>query len=265
MRRQFFVFLLIFSCFAKASFANISVSPFSVIFDAGTNKRAAEVRVTNTTGNTQTYRISFVNYRQKRDGSLELIETEDPKSPFASPYLSFSPRQPTLKSRETQIIRIARKPMVGIPDGEYVSHLKIQEITTPDAAQPANADKKTLQIDLRALYSVTIPVIIRKGSLESSGSLEKISKLPSKADLPERLSVIVGREGSRSFLGNIVVMEGRKEVGKLNNVRIYATLKEREVVFPLTEKAESLTGKILTVILNDTETNQPLTEKKFKF
>lgn len=57
--------------------ANISVFPYSIDFDAASSKRVQSVRIINTSSETQTYRVSFVNFIQDENGALK--ETTDKK------------------------------------------------------------------------------------------------------------------------------------------------------------------------------------------
>ena len=98
--------------------ANISVFPYSIDFDAASSKRVQSVRIINTSSETQTYRVSFVNFIQDENGALK--ETTDKNGFYADKYLSWSPRQFTLKPNEVQTINIARKSLAQAPDGELV-------------------------------------------------------------------------------------------------------------------------------------------------
>ncbi len=239
---------------AHPALGNLSVSPFYVEFDASSPRRSDVVRLTNTGAEEKTYRIGLVNFIQNADGSYAEASAPQPDSPFAAPHLDFSPREATLKAGQSQTIRVQRRPMPTAPDGEYVSHLLIQE--QPKAfPKPDDTPQDGITIDLRALYGVTIPVIITKGKPAYAATLKsaRLTRLQDK-DIAE---VSVARLGERSFLGTLIVRRGKEEIGRVNAFRIFPSTPVRTLRIPLSQKPS---GKI-TIILEDERTHEIMAEK----
>lgn len=221
--------LLALFLMTQTTWANISIFPYSVEFEAESNKRVKSVRVINTSDKTQTYRVSMVNFLQDKNGKLTEV-TED-NGTFAIKYMNWSPRQFTLKPNEMQTINVARRSMAQAKDGEFVSHLKISEVSlgTPKPKQNSdNAD--TLSMQIRALFAVTIPVTVTKGNnliaKTEIGSYKLLSN--------NKLQLELKRMGNMSSRVNISVLnEKGKEVGRVNNVKVYLSTPTLNVVIPL--------------------------------
>ncbi len=242
MKKIFFGFLLaaLFSAFEAA--ANFSLTPFYVFFEADSKNRTDVVRMTNTSAETKSYRIELINYKQNADGSYQLITKALPGNPFASPYIGFSPRATTLAPRQSQTIRLQRKPMAAAPNGEYVSHLWIHELPPPGKQQAAGQGNK-LTIDLKALYGVTIPVIIDKGPLTDSAKIVSAKFVSAAKPYAE---VVIARSGSRSFWGDVEIKDGKETIGRVNNFKIFMTTPQRRLKIPLSRKPGSKPQLILT-------------------
>lgn len=255
MKKQFLTCLLIICLYPCLVRANLAVSSFYVLFDANSAKRAEVVRVTNSSNTQKSYRIKLINYKQNADGSYTDIEAPLLGNPFASPYVSFSPHETTLAPGQTQTVRLVRKPMAAAADGEYVSHLLVRELPEKNAIGK-QADTGELTIDIKALYGVTIPIIIDKGDLNSSAVITTVTR-ETDTGKPS-VSVTVKRNGNRSFWGNLIVKNGKKEIGRVNGFKIFMTTPERRVKIPLSEKIVS-GGQ---VILEDARTNETISSKE---
>lgn len=254
MKKLLLTLLLMINLFPGFAKANLAISSFYVWFDANSAKRTETLRVTNTSNIQKVYRIKLVNFKQNADGSYDDISHPLSGNPFAEPYVGYSPHETTLAPGQTQTIRLVRKPMAAAADGEYVSHLLVRELPekTVHAKQDNNGD---LRINIKALYGVTIPVIIDKGNLHSSASIGKVSVI--EKDGKPYASVTVKRKGDRSFWGNLIIKKGQKEVGRVNGFKIFMTTPERHMQIPLSEKIVS-GGK---VILEDARTDETIASR----
>lgn len=241
--------------FAKSSLANITISPFYLEFDADAKKRSDIVRVVNTTAKKQTYRIKLINYKQQEDGSYKEIEGENASGLFADKYLDFSPHETTLEPRQSQTIRVYRRPMPTAKEGEYVSHLLIQE-KDDNFVGDGTVNKGEMKVELKALYGVTIPIIITKGKLDYSAEIKSAQIVEEGGRFFVKTTVT--RSGNRSFYGTINVKEGKKDVGVVKNFRILANSPQRIVYVPL----EVRPSNKLQVNLSDARTDEVVFSKK---
>lgn len=206
------------TAYAFNALANISIFPYRIDFENSSRKRVQTVRVINNSDKEQTYRVTMVNYVQKPDGSLEEVNTDDKF--FARNHLTWSPRQFHLKPREMQTVNIARKSLANLPDGEYVSHLKVQEVLLGDPNRKKNTNDKTISMTLTPLFAITIPVTIEKGdNLVSKTEVVSYKKLGAK-----QVEFVLKRLGNKSSRVNLVIEDANGEViGRLNEVKVYMT------------------------------------------
>ena len=241
MYKKILLFLLFGVTIAGQAVANISVFPYNIDFEAESNKRVQNVRVINTSNETQTYRVSFVNFAQDEDGGL--AETKDGEETFADKYLTWSPRQFTLKPNEVQTINIARKSMAQAPDGEFVSHLRIGEVAigAPNSKNPTVENADTLSMQLKALFAITLPVTIRKGkALMNTTTVESYKKIAENA-----MMVTLKRSGNLSSRVNIAVINDKGEdIGRVNSVKIYLSTDKLNVTIPLNQKMITSNAKL---------------------
>lgn len=247
MRRLLFLSFLLLP---NIGWANISVSPFYLEFDASSADRSGQVRFTNNSNTERTYNIKMVNFAQNSDGSYGPIE-KDSDGKFADYYLEWSPHQVILKPMESQVIRVQRRGMATAPAGEYVSHLMIQE--QPSKVYGEYAEKSdNLVINLEALYGVTIPVMIVNGDLSASAKI-KSADIEEKSGKPVAV-IDVEREGDKSFYGTLVAKESDNEIGRVNKFRIFTTTDTRRIEVPLSKTPKDS----LEIVLLDEKTDEVL-------
>ncbi len=230
--------------------ANISLATFFMEFDADSARRTGQLRFTNTSDKTQTYDIRMVNFSQNSDGEYKEIDTPSAGNPFAEPYLDWSPRRITLAPMQSQVVRVARRPMAAAPDGEYVSHLMIRETAPNEPADTTSRGGDGLKINLRALYGVSIPVMIEKGDPRATAAISSVEIY--NAGGKPLAAVMVRRGGNRSFYGTLVVSEDGREIGRVSKFRIFMTTSARVLKIPLLQRPTA--GALITLI--DENTNE---------
>ncbi|MDR0449418.1 MAG: hypothetical protein LBG89_03090 [Rickettsiales bacterium] len=223
------LFAMLLSIIPLPVFPNISLSPFFLEFDADSKNKSGQVRFTNSTSETRTYNIKLVNFKQNKDGSYTTITAPVDGNPSADYYLEYSPRQVSLPSMKSQVVRVQRRGMAGAAPGEYVSHLLVQEV--PKEKKSENKKPEGISIDLKVVYGISIPVIITKGSLSASARI-KSAKISKKDHVAE---VEIERSGDRSFFGSIIIKDNGSEIGKISDFRIFTTTKSRVLKVPLSK------------------------------
>ena len=235
--------------------ANISVFPYSIDFDANSNKRVQNIRIINTSQETQTYRVSFVNFTQDDNGKLTEVKENSPF--YADKYLSWSPRQFTLKPNEVQTINVARKSLAQAPDGEFVSHLKVSEVLlgAPKIKNKEGSQSDTISMQLRALFAITIPVTITKGdNLYSKTEVLSYKLLPDN-----KLNIVFKRLGNKSSRFNVVIADEKdKNIGRVNGIKIYMSTDTLSVNIPLDKNAQTHNAVLK---LEDAKTKEEILRK----
>lgn len=249
MKKIFLLFGLLLPSFA---FANISVAPFFLEFYTDSNKRTGQVRFTNNSTVEKTYNIKMTNFQQDNNGKYSPADENTENILLAEKYLEWSPHQVTLQPNESQVIRVQRRGMATAPDGEYVSHLLIQEQPSKIDNDYETENDGSLVINLEALYEVSIPVMIVNGDVHAEAKIKE-AKLDKNSAAP-KLSVVVERDGNRSFYGTLVVQQGEEELGRVNKFRIFTTTETRDIDIPLSE----VPSGSISVVLMDGKTNEIL-------
>ena len=235
-----FSLILLLLSFAHNSFAasQLMVTPTRVVFDG--KSRTAQVTVINAGDTAGTYRISVVNKRMTIDGQFEEVKTARPGELFADKMIRFSPRQVVLAPGKSQVVRLSLRKPSGLDAGEYRSHLLFNAIPQNAGADiKAITEKEKISIQLTAIVSIAIPVIVRHGQTDASVSFASIKYQP--ADKPEsspQLLMEMLRSGNQSVYGDLlsefVADNGASSiVAQVNGVAVYTPNKSRKISVPL--------------------------------
>ena len=219
------------SAAAEAGVGDLLVAPTRIVLDGG---RGTEVILNNIGDEPATYRISVEFRRMKEDGSLEDVEIPSAGDKAAEDMIIYAPRKVTLPPREPQAIRIAARPPKGLPDGEYRVHMLFRAIppATPVAAK-TDTPAKGLNFALIPVYGVTIPVIVRLGSLTATAGIANV-QLEQK-DGKRSVALDLSRSGTRSTFGEVRVLKaGHKDpVAVQKAVAVYKEVGTRRVSIPV--------------------------------
>ncbi len=210
---------------------SISMLPTRVVFDNA--NRTDEVVLFNRSNLTTKYRISFTNRSFKPDGSATEPKEPENGQMFAEQMLRLSVREVTLRPNESRIIRIFMRRLDNMPDGEYRSHLYVSNV--PEAANRnaplVKAEGKDLSINLYPVYGMTIPVLVRQGTLMSDFTIpeHRIEETPNGLGT---LTLKLKNSGTRSIFGDIQVIRPGKG-GKTETVMLFKSV---SVYWPTNER-----------------------------
>ena len=235
--------------------ADLNISPKRVVF--GGSDRSATVYVFNQGDQPATYSIEMIDRAMLTDGK---IVTTDPKSPSASsalPLLEYTPHLITLAPKTSQSVRIRmRRPSTP---GEYRSHLTVtaqppEDVGFTATAAAANDDPSALAVRVVALFSISIPVIVREGAIDASATIEHATVVPGRVSgSVQTIALDLVRRGTGSVYGNIeaYVGKGRAEqrVGFIRGVAVYPDIERRPFSLPLTKAIAS--GERIRLVYRD--------------
>ena len=235
-----------------AASGDLLVAPTRIILDGA---RGAEIVLNNVGDAPATYRVSLELKRMMADGSLEEVAEElaTPAERAMIDMLVYSPRRVTLPPNQPQTIRIGVRAPAGLPDGEYRAHMLFRAV--PDAIAVAAAPTEVasgVAIALTPIYGVTIPIIVRQGSLSASAAIAN-PRLESDGD-EHRLMFDLTRAGNRSVYGEVIV--SRQGVAQpilvARGIAIYPERDARVVTLPLSaEQAAALRGPVTVRYIED--------------
>jgi len=198
--------------------------------------RGTEVVLNNIGTETATYRISLELRRMTEDGDLVDVDQANANETekVALDMIAYAPRKVTLQPNQPQQIRVGVRPPANLPDGEYRVHMLFRAI--PDAkpvtaqAGPVNG----IEIDLRPIYGVTIPVIVRAGQLSAQASISDARLVT--IDGRQGISFELTRTGTRSVYGDVrLVRKGANPLLLSRGVAVYPEITHRTVALPAPE------------------------------
>jgi hypothetical protein len=220
------------------------VSPTYVLLDSRTRSQA--LLLSNRGTAPETYRITIVNRLQKADG--QLVDTDKPADGegFASTIVRYAPREVVLPPDKPQTVRLLLQMPASLPDGEYRSHILFQQVPTAKATDEPGAEVAPgITVTIRAVFGITIPLIVRKGPLAANASLSDLH-LVHLADEQSGLTFHLNRSGTRSLRGDLLAEVDGSLAGQLKNVNVFLSTPYRELVIPLAWKGD-LKGHHLSV------------------
>ena len=236
--------LAILTLLATHAFAGeLMVHPTRVVFDGTT--RTAQIDVINSGTETMTYRISLIRRRMTETGEFVPVESAAPDERFADEMIRYSPRQAVIPPGGTQAVRLQFRKPAGLEEGEYRSHLLFQALPPADRARTASASPSgnDLQIELTAVYSVSIPLIVRHGATAAEVAIRDV------AVRDRAVTFLLDRKGTRSVYGDLLVSlrdaRGRERVlTRANGIAVYTPNASRRVRIPLPADVASLAGEL---------------------
>jgi len=210
--------------FINSAYANLMIAPQRIVLEE--RERSASVNLINTASTRTTYRLHWVQKKQKPNGQYIDLPSNSNEIPNASSMLRFSPRQVTLEPGEKQTIRIAVRRHKNMTHGEYRSHLLFQALPNQDTEASSG---KGAKIKINLLLGFAIPVIVRQGKLNGTAKVAnvEIKKTVQKGKAFYGALITLKRGGSHTAYGSLKVMwkprltSAYKQVAILNNVALY--------------------------------------------
>ncbi len=252
-----------FGCFAAAlvglsalspapAAGEVLIAPTRVVLERG--ERSAELVVVNKGDEEAAFRISVENRRMLEDGSMEAAAEALAGELFADELVRYAPRRVILPPGGRQTIRVSALLKSDLEPGEYRSHLRLMAVPTSAGRtldRAAGETSENLSIQLIAIRSLTIPVILRVGDLDAEVSLDGVDVVEVEGDRDESLLVArLTRSGDRSTYGDIqVFVEGQSQpVYYARGVAVYTPNTTRDVILPIpNELRAQIQGKPLRV------------------
>ena len=249
-----FVGIAALSSSAAHAAGDLLVAPTRIVLDG---KRGTQVILNNVGAEEATYRISLEIKRMNADGRLDDIDpaAANDTEKAALSLVRYAPRRVTLPPNQPQSIRIGLNPSDNLPDGEYRVHMLFRAIPKT-APVVEDAAPTSVNIQLTPLYGVTIPVIVRKGSLSATAALAN-ARLSRDED-GAVLEFDATRKGTRSVYGEFRVTKAgeSKPILVQKGIGIYPELDKRKVDLPLSdEEAAAIRGNEIVIAYHDTPEN----------
>ncbi|MBV5326100.1 MAG: hypothetical protein JZU65_00455 [Chlorobium sp.] len=225
---------------AGYSLQDLLITPTRIVFEG--NMNTTELALINRSDKAHTYAISFVQARMSENGEIREIDKNTPPGPndrFADTFVRFSPRRVMLEPRQVQVVRMMLRKPADLAEGEYRSHLSFRLIPSAADAVKTDSVSRGIQIKLIPIYGVTIPVIVRHGSLQATARLSGLGIETRGNQGKPALALTIEREGNRSTYGDLEALwkaPGSKQisVALIKGVAVYTPNAKRSMLLPLT-------------------------------
>ena len=238
---------------AQAGVGDLLVAPTRVVLNGG---RGTEIILSNIGDDVATYRVSAELRRMTPEGKLTEVELPNDAEKAARDMVLFAPRKVTLPPSQPQAIRLSARAPEGLPDGEYRVHMLFRAIPAP---QPVTAPKKIegVAFQLRPIYGVTIPVIVRLGNLEAKAALSNVRKVADGEK--QAISVDISRSGTRSTFGEVRVLKAgiEKPIAMVSGIAVYTEIGQRSVTLPIApDQLANATGQVTVQYVEPPDTGR---------
>ena len=182
--------------------AVLFIYPTLLIFEG--DERSGTITVTNRGDQTGTFEMSWTDMTMTPEGGLVKYEGQAPWS--LQSYVRYSPRRVTLEPLESQVIRIAVRRGLDVPEGEYYSHFRVLTLNSEDPSadlSDAEEQDRGAVVTIAARSAVAIPVVWRNSQATSSASIDSV-RIDQDTN---QLSVDVRRHGPLSVRGYLHLVE----------------------------------------------------------
>jgi P pilus assembly chaperone PapD len=233
-------FIFIFTGFATYAQGDLMIMPKRLVFEGA--ERSQEINLANTGSDTAVYAISFINYKMTESGNFEQVEEPEEGQRFATDFLRYFPRRVVLAPNEAQTVRVQLSRSGNLEPGEYRSHVYFRAVEEQTAlGAEETEDSEGISINIKTVFGISIPVIIREGQSTTAISLTEVS-LDTEGEIP-KLSLMINRSGNMSVYGNLtathIAPNGTEtEVGMVKGVSVYTPNSKRSFSFELRNASE---------------------------
>jgi P pilus assembly chaperone PapD len=254
IKKELFISILTLLLFIQASsFAqgDLMIMPKRLVFDG--SERSQEVNLINTGVDSATYAISFIQYKMKENGGFEQITEPEEGQKFADNFLRYYPRRVSLGPNEAQTVKVQLSRVGDLENGEYRSHLYFRAVEKQTALEETNSEKEknNISINIKTVFGISIPVIIRNGTSDTEVSVDNISINTTDKSI---LTLDINRKGNMSTYGNLTVnhiIDGKKPVniGLVKGIAVYTPNNLRHFTIELQNTEEvDLNNGVLEII-----------------
>ncbi|MBC6981960.1 molecular chaperone [Caulobacter sp. 17J80-11] len=243
--------------------ADLNLSPKRLVFDdAG---RSATLFVFNQGDQPATYNIELIDQAMTPEGRIERLgdtpgAAEAAGVRSAKPLVTFTPRRVTLGPQQSQTVRLRILRPADLQPGEYRSHLLVTAVPPQDTGLTADqaaagGSSQELSVRVVAVFSLSIPVIVRQGAPDVNAGIEGVRY--AAAD-PQILNLELVRKGASSLYGDVEVEAQRpgkpaEKIGGVRGVGVYPEIGRRALRVPLSRAPAA--GERLTVTYRDDDTH----------
>jgi len=224
--------LLIESTSAFSQGGALMVNPKRIIFEGP--KRNDVVTLYNDGNDTTSYAISFKHYEMQQNGEFKDIDSIKTTELFCDSMVRYFPREVTLSPHTAQTVRMQLLKPKDMAPGEYRSHLYFRGIERAKAIEaPKNDTNKAITLQLKAVFGLAVPIIVRIGTTPAQVTLSNMMLTPPDSGKGALLTFDINRSGNESSYGEFIAIYSDAantkgvEIGSVKGVGVYVPLPMR--------------------------------------
>jgi P pilus assembly chaperone PapD len=237
-RKLFFSAFFIPLLIQLQSFARLSLTPLRI--ELNNFNKVQTVLLLNETNETSTYRVGFRYQVMTPTGELNNA-TEEEKAVMQDieKMVIFSPKQVTLKPKQTQTMKFTFRRTPDAKLSEYAAYIVFQELDDKPiipqlSEQPAEGE---VAIKVKPLFKISIPIFVSDATSMEQKSAEIVNiKLDKEMNM---LMFNLNNTGKYSTTGRLVAKfyKGKKVIGQFEqtNIVMSAPLRTRDIVMQYDE------------------------------
>ena len=200
MRCLFALALLAAGSARAVTAQGVIVAPHAIYLDHRT--RSASITLYNPGADPAEVSISLFFAYPVTDSlghfTLYTPDSTHPSTTSATDWIEAFPRRMTIPPLQRQTIRLLARPPQGLADGEYWSRIMIT--ATGGTLPVTGADSSNIEIGLSLEVRTIIPLIYRKGQLQTGISLSGLRAAVEGDSL--RVRVRLERQGGAAYIGS---------------------------------------------------------------
>lgn len=234
------------------------VSPLRV--EVKPNEQTTTLSVTNKSAGTKRYNVTAIDQTMTADG---VTQTVDNFEYSAKRMMRFMPRRIVLEPGQRQMVRVMIRRPNGLPDGDYHTHLLFEEEQPSVTASVSETLEKGFKLDIGAVYSVAIPVVIQHGTVSSSIALGDVTvnRAPENGAPKGHILAVISRGGNAEATGFLTIKTADDKMTDLvsaRRVRIYREVDKVGLKLPLNEFGANFKGKANVLFKRDNLPDSPV-------
>ncbi len=230
---------------AQSSAAQLAVAPSRLVLEG--EERSAAITLINRGGSASTFEVAFQHFEMDEGGRLREVHPEGAAA--LEELLRVTPSRSSLQPGESQVFRVLLRKPSDLARGEYRVHLTFQAKQGQDAVAPSSAASAQAQIQVQTLPGISVPVIIRHGTLGVRIAIRDMAL--SRGKVPGLLMKLC-REGDESVFGDLVIFQVDAQgaghpIASRQGIAVYPSLAFRLVEIPFQDGAPPPGAKLKAV------------------
>jgi len=198
------IIIILFMMAIGITNAQVGIYPRLIFIDGMT--KSAYVKIFNHTDEQKEVFLTYQFVIDKSDSNAMKIKTPVDsaleKKYTLDPYLKLFPKRLTLKANAEMMVRFLVMHPNDLPDGTYITKLKVRSKKLDTQVDTTNADTKNLHISMELASEIVTLVCYQKGVLTTNAEISNIAT--SEDSTHFNINLGMKQSGNSPFWGNLI-------------------------------------------------------------